>query len=108
MTVALAVVLVALVVVLGVLVHTVRSLRRATDELVGAAIPLVAAMRSTVANANQQLDRVDALVGTAENISATMDSATDLAYRVFSDPVVKVLSLGAGASRVRRRLTRGR
>ena len=48
-----------------------RRLGRARETL-----PVVTEMRSTVLQANVELERVDNLLGTAESISSTVDSAS--------------------------------
>ena len=70
-------------------------------------LPLLAEMRTTVDQANAELGRVDELIGRAESIGGTLDSASRLAYLAFSNPVIKVMALGAGTSRAARRF-RGR
>ena len=47
------------------------------------------------------------LVGAAESVTRRVDGASKLAYATFSNPVVKMLAVGHGVSRVSRRL-RGR
>jgi hypothetical protein len=83
-----------------------RSLREATDEMRRESLGLLAEMRGTVGQANSELERVDTLLGTAESISSTVDSASRLAYLAFSNPVIKALSFGAGTARVARRMRR--
>src|SRR5207253_2141204 len=63
--------------------------------------------RGAVAHgASVELERVDTLLGTAESISTTVDSASRLAYLTFSSPVIKALAFGAGTSRAVRRFRR--
>jgi len=97
--VAVAVLVLALVLTLVALTRTLRALRIAADDLRRSSLPLVSDVRTAVAQANAELDRVDGLLGTAESISATVDSASRLAYLAFSNPVVKVLAFGAGTAR---------
>jgi len=98
-----AAVIVAIVSVVGVvllalaLVSLTRTLR----------VPAVTEMRDTVKQANAELERVDHLLGTAESISATVDSASHLAYLAFSNPIIKVMAVGAGTAKAARALRRG-
>ena len=71
------------------------------------AMPLLADLRGDVRKASAGLDRVGDLVGAAESVTRRVDGASKLAYATFSNPVVKVLAVGHGVSRVGRRL-RGR
>ena len=56
--------------------------------------------------ANEELARVDRLVGSAESISATVDATSKLAYRALSAPVIKTVAITSGASRAAKRLRR--
>jgi len=109
--VALAVVAVGLA---GVLVwvtralsRTIRSLQTVVDDLQREALPLVANLEGDARKASAGLDRVGDLVGAAESVTRRVDGASRLAYATFSNPVVKVLAVGHGVSRVSRKL-RGR
>jgi hypothetical protein len=109
--VALAVVAVALAVALAFVVvaltRTLRSLGSVVDDLNREAAPLLADLQGDARKASQGLDRVGDLVGAAESVTRRVDGASKLAYVTFSNPVVKVLAVGHGVSRVGRRL-RGR
>ena len=99
-----AVVLLALAIVS--LTRTMRAMRQAIDELHRETVPAVTEMRATVRQANQELERLDSLLGTAESISATVDSASHLAYLAFSNPVIKVMAVGAGTAKAAKALRR--
>ena len=98
---------VALVVVMAALTRTLRSLRSVVDDLNREARPLLADLQGDARKASAGLDRVGVLVGAAESVTRRVDGASKLAYATFSNPVVKVLAVGHGVSRVGRRL-RGR
>jgi hypothetical protein len=103
-----AVVIVVLCYALAGLVRTLRVLRAAVDELRQETIPLVTDLRSTVGEASQDLERVDGILGRAETISATVESASRLAYLAFSNPVIKLMAFGAGTAQAARRFRRTR
>lgn len=106
--IAIAVMLaVALVIVTVALLHTLRSLRSVVHDLNREAGPLLADLRGDARKASQGLDRVGDLVGAAESVTRRVDGATKAAYVTFASPVVKVLAVGHGVSRVSRKL-RGR
>ena len=98
---------VALVVVTVALLRTLRSLRSVIDDLNREAGPLLIDLRSDAQKASQGLDRVGDLVGAAESVTRRVDGASKVAYATFASPVVKVLAVGHGVSRVSRKL-RGR
>ena len=103
-----ALVIVVLCYAMAGLVRTLRALRESVDELRQETLPLVADLRTTVVEASGDLERVDTLIGRAETISATVDSASRLAYLAFSNPVIKTLAFGAGTARAARRFRRSR
>ena len=90
------------------LLRTLRTLLAAIEELRREVVPLARQWRGTVDQANAELTRVDGLLTTAESVSATVDSASRLAYLAFSNPVIKVLAIGAGAGRAARRFRRAK
>jgi hypothetical protein len=104
---AVAIMAVGLLFALFSLIATLRLLRASVEQFRTEAVPLVGQLRGTVDQANSELEKVDNLLGTAESISATVDSASRLAYLFFANPVVKVLAFGAGTARAARRLRRG-
>ena len=106
--VLLAIAVVGLLFVLRSLAATLASLRTTVDELRKNTVPLVNDLHDTVKAANIELERVDGLLGTAENIGATVDSASRLAYLALSNPVIKAAALAAGTGRVVRRMRRDR
>ncbi len=93
-----------LLVALTTLSRTLRALRSAVDEMRTEALPAVREMRETVRQAQDELDKLDTLLGQAEAISQTVDSASRLAYLTFSSPAVKALSLSAGVGKAVRKL----
>ena len=93
-------------VALSSLTRTMRSLREAVDQLRRETLPVVSSLQGTVVQANSELERVDGLLGTAESISVTLDSASRLLYLAFSNPVIKVMAFGAGTARAARRFRR--
>ena len=81
------------------LTRSMRLMRDAVDELRRESLPIVTELRTTVQQANNELERVDTLLGTAESISTTVDSASRLAYLAFSNPVIKAIAFATGAGR---------
>jgi uncharacterized protein YoxC len=94
---------VAVVVGLVRLLVVLRRLSRTLDEVTAALVPLVDDLGRSVAEANEELERIDRLVGSAESISATVDATSKLAYRALSAPVIKTVAVTTGASRAARR-----
>jgi hypothetical protein len=84
---------VALVVAVQSLVRTMRDLRGVVDDLRDQTLPGVAELRSGV-------ERVDHVIGTAERNTHTVDAASRLTSRALTPPLIKTVSLMAGARRV--------
>lgn len=88
------------------LLITLRHVQRSVDELTSTAQPLIDQLAVAIEDANEELARVDRLVGSAESISATVDATSKLAYRALSAPVIKTVAMTSGASRAAKRLRR--
>ena len=106
--VASGILVVGLLFALSSLTRTLRTVRTTVEDLRTQTVPLLSDLRSTVDTANAELARVDQLLGQAESIGGTLDSASRLAYLAFSNPIIKAIALGAGTSRAARRLRGGR
>src|SRR5271155_473504 len=102
---AIAAGIASLVLVGGVIVlgRRVRELGRAVDELRKETVPLVHDARVVVDQAATEMVRVGDVLDSAEAVSSTVDSASRLAYRAFSNPVVKVLAYSTGFGSALRR-----
>lgn len=87
----------------AVLGRRLRELRRLTAELRADVVPLVRDARVVVDQAATEMVRVGDVLGSAEAVSATVDSASRLAYRAFSNPVVRVLAFASGIGGALRR-----
>jgi hypothetical protein len=106
-TVVATLVVVLLIAAVGALLAAARDLRRETEKLRRQGQALLADLDGTVAHAADELDRVDDLIGSAERLTATVDSATGMTRAAWASPVIKVMALGAGTARASERL-RGR
>src|SRR5271155_3538860 len=95
---------IGLLVAIGSLRREVTRIGALADELRRQTVPLVADAHRVVDQAATEMERVGAVLDTTESVHATVDSASRLAYRAFSNPVVKVLAVRAGAASGIRRL----
>ncbi len=95
-------------VALASLIRTLGSARKAIDELTSRAIPMLDEAHEVVRLARKDMDKVDTLLTRADSISGTVDSASKLAYSLFSNPAVKALALASGGARAVARLGRNR
>lgn len=81
-----------------VLVGAVRRFERGVESLRSETVPLVSDAREAMDHATSELARVEAVLEGTESVTTTVDSASRLAQRAFTNPVVKVLALRAGAA----------
>lgn len=81
-----------LCVVLVMLVRTLRALRATVDELQRETLSTVRELHDGARLAAADLDNLDTLLSTA-------DTASRLAYRTVTNPVVKTVAAGAGAKK---------
>jgi hypothetical protein len=105
--VSFAAFVVLLIAVLSML-RTMRELRHTLDELRTQALPAVAELRDTAAEAGLEVERIDELLSTAESISATVEGASRLGYLAFRRPVVRVIAVLRGIGRGLWRLVGGK
>jgi exoribonuclease II len=81
-----------------------KELSALVEELHKEVLPLVRNARTVVDHAAIEMERVGDVLGSAEAVSATVDSASRLAYRAFSNPVVKTVAFGSGLNGAMKRL----
>jgi len=106
-TVLLAVCVGGLLLALVQVVATLRSLRRTVDALRAETVDMIAEMRGAVRDASYEVERVDALLTTAESVGDNLDSASRLVRRTVQNPVVKVMAFSTGTRRAVARMRKG-
>ena len=105
--VLLAVLLGGLLFALGSVVVTLRDLRSTVRALQDESIALAAEMRVALRDAENEVDRVGALITAAESVGDHIDTASRIVSKTVTNPVVKVLALGTGTKRAMRRMRTG-
>jgi len=85
------------------LLRTVRQLQATVEALRTESLALVEELHEATRSANQERERVDNLLRSAESLTDTADAATRLAYLTVGSPVVKGLALATGANQAYRR-----
>jgi len=101
--VAAGITLTVLIGVVVALLRTVRDLRTTVEALRVESVAVVEDLHETVRSTNAELARIDNVLGAAESVTGTMDSASKLAYLTVGTPVVKGLALATGANQAYRR-----
>ena len=104
-SVAVAVAVVATLVLVGLIaalvsvIRAARALRHAAEELGRQSEQLLAELGGTLRDANAELERVDGLIVSAENLTETLTATSQAAYVTVARPLVKVLALRRGTAR---------
>ena len=106
--IASVVAVVLLVFAIVSMTKTLATLRLSIEQLRRETLPVIDELEKTVTQANADLARLDTLLESAGNVTQTVDSASQLAYLAFSNPIIKAVALGSGTSRAVRRLRGGR
>jgi Sec-independent protein translocase protein TatA len=111
----LAAIIVAFAAVVGVvllvfaitsLTKTLTSVRMSVEELRRESLTVIDELQRTVSQANVDLERLDALLDSATSVTNTVDSASQLAYLAFSNPLIKAIALASGTGRAVRAFRR--
>ena len=102
--VLLAVMLGGLLFALGSVAATLRDLRRTIQALQAESLAMVDDMRVALHDAENEIDRVGALLTTAESVGDHIDTASRIVNKTVTNPVVKVLALGSGTKRAVKRM----
>jgi len=95
---------VLLAVALVALTRTLRALRDVATVVRTETLPVLHDLHDTVHSANEELERFDRLVSTAESVTGTVDSASRLAYIAMANPVIKGVAFASGTAKAARRL----
>jgi hypothetical protein len=95
---------VLLAVALIALVRTLRAMRDVAHLLRTETAPVLDDLRETIDVANDEIERLDRLVSTAESVTGTVDSASRLAYVAMANPVIKGVAFASGTAKAARRL----
>lgn len=102
--IASVVAVVLLVFVVVAVNKTLMSVRLSVEQLRRETLPVVDELGRTVASANVELQRLDGLLESATSVTATVDSASHLAYLAFSNPVIKAMALATGTAKAAKAL----
>jgi hypothetical protein len=95
-------------VALASIARTLKEVRLAVELLRTETMPVVTELGQAARTASYELERVDQLLGTAESIGGTVESASRLAYLTFSNPVIKALAFATGTGRAAQAFRRKR
>ncbi len=95
--------------VIFVLGQLYRTLRKFEDLLVNLnedLPPVLSKLQTTLDGVNSEMERVEQLVATFEEVSASVQKTTGFVQRAVSSPFIRVAGLASGASAALSRLVR--
>ena len=95
-TVCAIVTMAVLLLVLFHLISVLRELRSAADRLADDALPAVDVLRETVDHADIELQRLQGVIGAAEEVSENLRSVGRAATRIATTPAIKGRAILAG------------
>ena len=78
------------------LISVLRDLRSAADRLADHALPAVDGLKETVDHADVELQRLQGVIGAAEEISQNLRSVGRKSARVTAAPLIKLKAISAG------------
>ena len=102
---AFAMLVVGLLLLIGSAIRTLSSVRGAVDDVRRTAVPLISDIHTAVRQANGDLVKVESILQRTESIKGTVDSASQLAVAAFATPLIKVAAITTGLNRAARRLS---
>lgn len=97
--IASVVAVVLLVFAIVSITKTLATLRLSIEQLRRETLPVIDELEKTVTQANADLARLDGLLESASSVTQTVDSASQLAYLVFSNPIIKAVAFATGTAR---------
>jgi hypothetical protein len=100
--IASVVAVVLLVFALVAVTKTLTALRLSIEQLRRETLPVIDELEKTVTQANADLARLDGLLESASSVTQTVDSASQLAYLAFSNPIIKAIAFATGTARAAR------
>ncbi|MGH2573072.1 MAG: DUF948 domain-containing protein [Actinomycetota bacterium] len=70
------------------------------------AVPLLGEVRTTISSVNKELERADGMMESAGKIAKSAERLVGVVEQTVTSPLIKIMAVGAGASRAVRRLRR--
>jgi len=81
------------------LIRTMGIINQFLDDVRIETIPLMTRFQTTMDHVNNELDRVDGILTAVESMSQKANSATKVVQEVVTSPIVKAISISAGAGK---------
>ena len=86
------------------LFRVLESTKMLIDGIREETVPLLGEVKTSVSSVNKELDRVDGMLESAGKIAKNAERISSVVEQAVSNPLIKVIAFGAGASKAMRRL----
>lgn len=100
-----------LVVVLSAMVlnflRVVTSLKGLVDGITQETVPLLHEVGTTVRSVNKEIERVDSIIGSVQQVAANAATVSETVKTAVSNPLVKAIAFLAGARRATKKFREG-
>jgi hypothetical protein len=88
------------------LFRVLESTKMLIDGIRQETVPLLGEVRTTVSSVNKELERADGVMESAGKIAKSAERLVGVVEQTVTSPLIKIMAVGAGASRAVRRLRR--
>ena len=86
------------------LFRVLESTKMLIDGIREETVPLLGEVKTSVTSVNKELDRVDGMLESAGKIAKSAERISSVVEQAVSNPLIKVIAFGAGATKAVRRL----
>jgi uncharacterized protein YoxC len=88
--------------------NVLTATRMLIDSVRQETVPLLTEVRDSVVKTNREIDRIDGMLQSADNIVGRVERISGLVEQAVTSPLVKFVGLGAGLRTAVSRLRKGR
>jgi uncharacterized protein YoxC len=85
------------------LFRVLESTKMLIDGIRQETVPLLSEVKTSVSSVNKELERVDGMLESVGKITKSAERVSSVVEQAVSNPLIKLIALGAGASRAVRR-----
>lgn len=94
-----AIFMLALALVTLKLARSVSITNRILNDIRHEAVPLLTKLQTTMDHVNEEMARVDGVLGSVEEVAGRINAASKAAQKALTSPLTRLLALGMGARR---------
>jgi hypothetical protein len=87
--------------------NVLTATRMLIDGIREETVPLLTEVRDSVVKTNREIDRIDGMLQSADNIVGRVEKISGLVEQAVTSPLVKIVGLGAGLRSAASRLRKG-